>query len=51
MAMTTDESKQHATLTNIRQRLEMMYGVSLAITLNDGGGTFVKTTIPDSFAQ
>ena len=42
------ESKSHATLSNIRQRLEMMCGGSLAITPNDGGGTVVTVTIPDS---
>ena len=40
-----------ATLANIRQRLEMMCGGSLAITSRPGGGTVVKMTIPDSAAQ
>jgi sensor histidine kinase YesM len=47
----SDESMQHATLTNIRQRLELMCGGSLAITPGEGGGTVVTVTIPDSAAQ
>jgi signal transduction histidine kinase len=38
-------------LDNIRQRLEMMCGGSLAITPRDGGGTIVKITIPDNATQ
>ena len=43
-----DESKPHTSLANIRQRLEMMCGGSLAIHPRDGGGTVVTITIPDS---
>ena len=43
----SDESKPHAALNNIRQRLEMMCGGSLAITPGEGGGTVVTVTIPD----
>ena len=46
-----DESKPHTTLANIRQRLEMMCGGSLAITPREGGGTVVTVTIPDSAAE
>ena len=42
----SDESKPHTTLTNIRQRLEMMCGGSMNITSRDGGGTVVTITIP-----
>ena len=42
----SDESKSHTTLTNIRQRLEMMCGGSMTILPRDGGGTVVKLTIP-----
>ena len=42
----SDESKPHTTLTNIRQRLEMMCGGSMSITPREGGGTVVKLTIP-----
>jgi sensor histidine kinase YesM len=38
-------------LENIRQRIEMMCGGSLAITPADGGGTMVTVTIPDSAAK
>jgi sensor histidine kinase YesM len=41
-----DESKPHTTLTNIRQRLEMMCGGSMTITPREGGGTLVRVTIP-----
>ncbi|MBQ6480026.1 MAG: histidine kinase [Anaerolineaceae bacterium] len=40
------ESKPHTTLTNIRQRLEMMCGGSMTIMPRDGGGTVVILTIP-----
>ena len=43
---TSDESKPHTTLTNIRQRLEMMCGGSMNITSRDGEGTVVTITIP-----
>ena len=46
-----DESKPHTTLTNIRQRLEMMCGGSLTIRPRDGGGTVVIITIPDGTEQ
>ena len=45
------ESRDHTALANIRQRLEMMCGGSLTITPNDGGGTVVTVTIPDSAAE
>ena len=41
-----DESKPHTTLSNIRQRLEMMCGGSLVIMAGEGGGTVVTMTIP-----
>ena len=43
-----DDSEPHIALKNIRQRLELMCGGSLTITPNDGGGTTVTVTIPDS---
>ena len=43
-----DDSEPHIALKNIRQRLELMCGGSLSITPNDGGGTTVTVTIPDS---
>lgn len=46
-----DESKPHTTLTNIRQRLEMMCGGSLVIRPRDGGGTVATVTIPDRQEQ
>ena len=42
----SDKSKPHLTLTNIRQRLEMMCGGTMTILPRDGGGTVVKLTIP-----
>lgn len=42
----SDESKPHTTLTNIRQRLEMMCGGSMIIMPRQGSGTVVKLTIP-----
>ena len=42
----TDENKPHPTITNIRQRLEMMCGGKMTITPREGGGTVVKVTIP-----
>ncbi|MBQ6503629.1 MAG: hypothetical protein IJI57_06925 [Flexilinea sp.] len=42
----SDESKPHTTLTNIRQRLEMMCGGSMTIQSHNGGGTVVKVMIP-----
>ena len=44
----SDEDKPHTTLTNIRQRLEMMCGGSMTITPRAGGGTVVTVVIPDS---
>ena len=41
-----DDSKPHPTLTNIRQRLEMMCSGSMEITPREGGGTVVRITIP-----
>jgi hypothetical protein len=38
-------------LKNIRQRLKMMCGGNMTITPNEGGGTVVTVTIPDSAAQ
>ena len=38
-------------LKNIRQRLEIMCGGSLTIAPNDGGGTVVTLTIPDSAGE
>ena len=43
-----DDSEPHVALKNIRQRLRLMCGGSLTITPNDGGGTTVTVTIPDS---
>ena len=43
-----DNSDPGIALNNIRQRLEMMCGGSLAITLGDSGGTVVTVRIPDS---
>ena len=42
----SDESTSHTTLTNIRQRLEMMCHGKMTITPREGGGTMVKLTIP-----
>ena len=42
----SDESRSHTTLTNIRQRLEMMSGGSMTIMPRNGKGTVVKLTIP-----
>ena len=44
---TAADSEPHTTLTNIRQRLELMCGGDLEITPRDGGGTVVRITIPD----
>ena len=46
----SDESKPHAALKNIQQRLEMMCRGKMTITPRDGGGTKVTVTIPDSAA-
>ena len=45
-----DDSEPHIALNNIRQRLALMCGGSLTIAPNDGGGTVVTITIPDSAA-
>ncbi len=42
----SDESRPHTTLTNIRQRLEMMCDGSMTILRRDEGGTAVIITIP-----
>lgn len=41
-----NESGDHITLNNIKQRLEMMCGGTLVITSAEAGGTRVKVTIP-----
>ena len=46
-----DDNEPHIALKNIRQRLEIMCGGSLTITPNDGGGTVVTVTIPNSAAE
>ena len=46
-----DDSEGHIALNNIRQRLEIMCGGSLTITPNEGGGTVVTLTIPDSAVE
>ena len=46
-----DNSDPGIALKNIRQRLEMMSGGSLAIQSREGGGTVVTVVIPDSTAQ
>ncbi|MBR5110681.1 MAG: histidine kinase [Clostridia bacterium] len=43
-----EDGEPHIGLNNIRQRLDMMCGGSLAIGPNEGGGTVVTVTIPDS---
>ena len=42
----TDDSRPHTTLSNIRQRLEVMCGGGMTIRPRDGGGTVVTMTIP-----
>ena len=42
------DDEPHIALKNIRQRLEIMCGGSLTISPNDGGGTMLTVTIPDS---
>ena len=42
-----DHSEQHTTLTNIRQRLELMCNGKMEIRPREGGGTVVTVTIPD----
>ena len=43
-----EDGNNHIALKNIQQRLEIMCGGSLSITPNEGGGTVVTVTIPDS---
>ncbi len=40
-------NESHMTLTNIRQRLELMCEGKMEITSKAGGGTVVTVTIPD----
>ena len=42
-----DDSKPHPTLTNIRQRLEMMCGGRMEICSRDGRGTVVTLSVPE----
>ena len=46
-----DGSAQGIALENIRQRLGLMCDGRLDISPNDGRGTVVTVTIPDSVAQ
>ena len=46
-AAPTDDGEPHIALKNIRQRLEIMCGGSLAITSGEDGGTVVTVTIPE----
>ena len=46
-----DNGEPHIALNNIRQRLEMMCGGRISIAPNEGGGTVVTVTIPDSAAE
>ncbi len=46
---TSDESRPQPTLTNIRQRLEMMCGGSMTVLSRDGGGTAVTITLPPAY--
>jgi len=50
-AASPDDDEPHIALKNIRQRLEIMCGGSLTIEPNEGGGTVVTVTIPDSAAE
>jgi hypothetical protein len=45
-----DDNEPHIALKNIQQRLEIMCGGQMTITPNDGGGTVVTVTVPDSAA-
>ena len=45
----SDDGEPHIALNNIRQRLEIMCGGSLAITSGEDGGTVVTVTIPDCY--
>ena len=47
----SDDGDVHVALNNIRQRLELMCGGRLTITLGDGGGTVVTVTVPDRAAE
>ncbi len=44
---TAADSKAHTTLSNIRQRLELMCQGKMTISPRDGGGTIVTVTIPN----
>ena len=44
----SDAGQPHATLTNIRQRLEMMCGGTMTVAPRDGGGAVVRITIPSA---
>ena len=46
-----DDNEPHIALKNIQQRLEIMCGGRLTITPNEGGGTVVTVTVPDSPGQ
>lgn len=45
---TEDDGDVHIGLNNVRNRLEMMCGGSLEISLRDGGGTSVRILIPSA---
>ncbi len=45
-----DDSEPHIALKNIQQRLEILCQANLTIESNEGGGTVVTVTIPDSAA-
>ena len=47
----SDESRPHAALENIRQRLEMMCGGGMDIKPREGGRTVVTLRIPDGIVQ
>ena len=47
----SDESKPHAALNNIRQRLEMMCRGTMTILPRKEGGTVVTVTIPNRVAE
>ena len=47
----TDESKPHAALKNIQQRLKMMCGGTLEITSREAGGTRVTIRVPRKNAE
>lgn len=45
------DPQRHTTLTNIRQRLELMCGGTMEIAPGESGGTRVTMTIPDGAAK